>query len=51
MKYKALYEENINKTQSFRNNQLEYVHTITQYWPASSQIANLFIEISAYYHK
>ena len=43
-----MYEENINKTQSFGNNWLEYMHTITQCWLASSQIDNLFIEVSTF---
>ena len=43
-----MYEENFNKTQSFGNNRLEYTQTIMQYWPASSLIANLFIEVNDY---
>ena len=43
-----MYEENINKTQSFGNNRLEYTQTIMQYWPASSLIANLLIEVDDY---
>ena len=34
--------------QSFGNNWLENMQTITQYWLASALIANLFIEISSY---
>ena len=45
---KLCMRENINKTQSFGNNRPEYMHTVTQCWPASSPIANLFIEVRAY---
>ena len=34
--------------QSFGNDWLENMQTITQYWLASALIANLFIEISSY---
>ena len=43
-----MYAENIKKKKNFGNNRPECMHTITQCWPASSQIANLFIEISDY---